>query len=149
MDQQEMERLEALIGEWSIEVSLPGAPPGDIGARVSFEWMPGKQFVVQRWQMPVPEAPDGLAILGFNEPRDTFLQHYFDSRGVARVYEMSFGDGEWKLWRDSEDFSPLDFSQRYTGRFTDDGQTIEGAWEIAHDGTTWEHDFDLTYRKLS
>jgi len=130
-------------------VSLPGVPPGDVGARLSFEWMPGRQFVVQRWQVPVPEAPDGLAILGFNEPRDTFLQHYFDSRGVARVYEMSFGDGEWKLWRDSEDFSPLDFSQRYTGRFTDDGQTIEGAWEIAHDGTTWEHDFDLTYRKLS
>ena len=144
-----VERLEVLIGEWSMEVSLPGAPPGDIGARLSFEWMPGRQFVVQRWQVPVPEAPDGLAILGFNEPRDTFLQHYFDSRGVARVYEMSFGDGEWKLWRDAEDFSPLDFSQRYTGRFTDDGQTIEGAWEIAHDGTTWEHDFDLTYRKLS
>ena len=144
-----VERLEVLIGEWSMEVSLPGAPPGDVGARLSFEWMPGRQFVVQRWQVPVPEAPDGLAILGFNEPRDTFLQHYFDSRGVARVYEMSFGDGEWKLWRDAEDFSPLDFSQRYTGRFTDDGQTIEGAWEIAHDGTTWEHDFDLTYRKLS
>jgi len=144
-----VERLEVLIGEWSMEVRLPGVPPGDVGARLSFEWMPGRQFVVQRWQVPVPEAPDGLAILGFNEPRDTFLQHYFDSRGVARVYEMSFGDGEWKLWRDAEDFSPLDFSQRYTGRFTDDGQTIEGAWEIAHDGATWEHDFDLTYRKLS
>ncbi len=144
-----VERLEVLIGEWSMEVRLPGVPPGDVGARLSFEWMPGRQFVVQRWQVPVPEAPDGLAILGFNEPRDTFLQHYFDSRGVARVYEMSFGDGEWKLWRDAEDFSALDFSQRYTGKFTDDGQTIEGAWEIAHDRTTWEHDFDLTYRKLS
>ena len=137
MGQQELERLEALIGEWSIEVSLPGAPPGDIGARASFEWMAGKQFVVQRWEVPVPEAPDGLAILGFNKARDRFLQHYFDSRGVARVYEMSFGDGTWKLWRDSEDFSPLNFSQRYTGRFTDDEQTIDGRWEIAHDGSTW------------
>ena len=144
-----VERLEPLIGEWSIEVSLPGAPPGDSGARVSFEWMPGERFVVQRWQIPVPEAPDGLAILGFNESRDTFLQHYFDSRGVARVYEMSFDDGTWKLWRDSEDFSPLNFSQRYSGTFSDDGQTIEGGWEIAHDGATWEHDFDLTYRKLA
>ena len=144
-----VERLEALIGEWSIEVTLPGAPSGDIGARVSFEWMPGGQFVVQRWEIPVPEAPDGLAILGFNEARDSFLQHYFDSRGVARVYEMSLGDGTWKLWRDSEDFSPLDFSQRYTGTFTDDGRTIEGRWEIAHGGATWEHDFDLTYRKVA
>ena len=143
-----LERLEALIGEWSMEVTMQGAPPGDIGARASFEWMPGRQFVLERWQVPVPEAPDGLAVLGFNEGRGTFLQHYFDSRGVARVYEMSLDDGVWKLWRDKEDFSPLNFSQRYTGRFSDDGQTIEGAWEIAHDGSTWEHDFDLTYRKV-
>ena len=149
MGQQEMERLAALIGEWSIEVSLPGAPPGDVGARVSFEWMPGKQFVVQRWEIPVPEAPDGLAIIGFNEARDTFLQHYFDSRGVARVYEMTFADGTWKLWRDAEDFSPLNFSQLYTGRFTDDGQAIEGGWEICHDGSTWEHDFDLSYKRVA
>ena len=143
-----LERLEALIGEWSMEVTMPGAPPGDIGARVSFEWMPGRQFVLERWQVPVPEAPDGLAILAFHEGRGSFLQHYFDSRGVARVYEMSLDDGVWKLWRDTEDFSPLDFSQRYTGRFSDDGRTIEGSWEIAHDGSTWEHDFDLTYRKV-
>ena len=45
------------------------------------------------------------------------------------------------------DFSPLDFSQRYTGTFSDDGKTIAGAWEICHDGTTWEHDFDLSYIK--
>jgi hypothetical protein len=148
MGQQELERLEALIGEWSIEVSLPGAPPGDIGARVSFEWMPGKQFVVQRWEVPVTDAPDGLAIIGLDGGGPGYLQHYFDSRGVARVYKMSFGDGVWELWRDAADFSPLDFSQRYTGTFTDDGQAIEGGWEIAHDGSTWEHDFDLGYKKL-
>jgi hypothetical protein len=61
---------------------------------------------------------------------------------------MSVSDGVWKLWRDSPDFSPLDFSQRYTGSFSDDGKTISGAWEICHDGATWEHDFDLTYTKL-
>jgi hypothetical protein len=43
--------------------------------------------------------------------------------------------------------SAIDFSQRYVGTFSDDGRTIEGTWEISHDGTTWEKDFDLTYRK--
>jgi hypothetical protein len=69
----------------------------------------------------------------------------FDSRGVARVYEMSLSDGVWRLWRDAPDFSPLNFSQRYTGSFGDDGMTITGSWEICHDGTTWEHDVELTY----
>jgi hypothetical protein len=39
------------------------------------------------------------------------------------------------------------FSQRYSGIFSDDGETIAGSWEICHDGTTWEHDFELTYSK--
>ena len=60
------------------------------------------------------------------------LQHYFDSRGVARVYKMSVEEGVWKLWRDEPDFSPLDFSQRFTGTFSADGTTIAGRWEICH-----------------
>ena len=70
------------------------------------------------------------------------------TRGVARVYKMSFGDGVWRLWRDEPDFSPLDFAQRYVGTFSDDDTTIAGAWEMRHDGTTWEHDFDITYIKV-
>ena len=69
----------------------------------------------------MPEAPDGLAIIGFDEGRGTFLQHYFDSRGIARVYAMSLEDGVWTLWRDAPDFLTLEFAQRYTGTFSDDG----------------------------
>jgi hypothetical protein len=58
---------------------------------------------------------------------------------------MSLEDGIWTLRRETPDFSPLDFAQRYTGTFSDDGATIVGGWQIAHDGSTWEHDFDLTY----
>jgi hypothetical protein len=143
-----VKRLEPLIGEWSIEAAFPGASPGGPQGTVTFEWMSGERFLIERWQVPHPDAPDGIAIIGFDEGRGTLLQHYFDSRGVARVYEMSFGDGVWKLERSSADFSPLDFSQRYTGTFGDDGTTIGGRWEICHDGSTWEHDFDLTYTRL-
>jgi hypothetical protein len=81
--------------------------------------------------------------------RETYLQHYFDSRGVARVYEMSFDDGVWKLSRKSADFSPLHFAQRFTGTFSDDGRTIDGRCETSGDGSSWEHDFDLTYIKVT
>jgi hypothetical protein len=140
--------MEELIGEWSIEVSLPGAPEGDVGARMTFEWLPGETFLLQRWQIPVTEAPDGLAVIGFDEGRGTLLQHYFDSRGVARVYEMTLADGLWTLAREQPDFSPFDFAQRYEGRFTDDGSAIEGRWDIRHEGEDWRKDFDITYRRL-
>ena len=145
-----IERLAVFVGRWTMVPEFKGVPPAGVGASVVFEWMPGKRFLIQRWEVPVPEAPDGIAIIGPDPGSEgDFLQHYFDSRGVARVYKMTLSDEVWKLWRDSPDFSPLDFSQRYTGTFSDDGRTISGSWEICHDGTTWEHDFDLTYAKVA
>jgi hypothetical protein len=144
-----LELLEPFVGEWTMAVEIEGMPPvTDAGARVSFEWLPGELFLIQRWEVPVPEAPDGIAVIGPDpESEGDYLQHYFDSRGVARVYKMTFKDGIWKLWRAEPDFSPLNFSQRFTGTFSEDGRTIAGAWEIRHDGKSWEHDFDLTYTK--
>jgi hypothetical protein len=140
--------LEPLVGEWRLLAAFDDAPPADIGARVSFEWLPGGRFLVQRWEVPVPDAPDGIAVIGSDpESEGRYLQHYFDSRGVARVYKMSFEDRVWKLWRDEPDLSPLDFSQRFEGTVSDDGKSIGGTWEISHDGETWERDFDLTYVK--
>lgn len=143
-------RLDAFIGEWSMEATFEGAPPADAGARTVFEWMPGQRFLIQRWEVPGLDAgpSDGIAIIGFDRGRGTYLQHYFDSRGVARLYEMSFSNGVWKLWRNSADFSPLDFRQRFTGTFSDDGRTIEGRWETSGDGSSWEHDFDLRYTRV-
>jgi hypothetical protein len=139
--------LDVLLGEWSTEARFPGLSPGDVRGRVSFEWMAGERFLIQRWEVPIPEAPDGLAIIGHDEGRGTLLQHYFDSRGVARVYEMTLGGGVWTLTRTTPDFSPLSFAQRFVGRFSDDGMRIDARWEIAHDGTTWEHDFELVYTR--
>ena len=68
--------------------------------------------------------------------RGQYLQHYFDSRGVARVYRMTLADNVWTLLRNEADFSPLDFGQRHIGNISGDGQTITGRWEICHDGMT-------------
>jgi hypothetical protein len=142
-----IDRLEPFLGAWTIETSLPGSE--GIESRAEFERALGGTFLSQRWEIAVPEAPDGLAIVGFDPRTGTYIQHYFDSRGVARLYTMEFEAGVWTLFRGSEDFSPHDFSQRYTGRFSDDGQVIEGRWEISHDtGSTWETDFDLSYRRI-
>ncbi|MGH9277905.1 MAG: hypothetical protein ACRD12_07335 [Acidimicrobiales bacterium] len=143
--------LDLFVGEWSMAAGFENMPtPVDVDARVTFEWLTGDHFLVERWTVPIPEAPDGIALIGLDPSDDGgYLQHYFDSRGVARVYKMTVQDKVWRLWRDDADFSPLDFRQRFTGTISDDGQTITGAWEICHDGTTWEHDFALSYTKLS
>jgi hypothetical protein len=144
--------LEPLIGTWRMDAVFPDTrqgPPEDTGARTVFEYGPGSQFVIQRWQVPHPAAPDGIAIITADPARGGFLQHYFDSRGVVRLYEMSFAAGVWTLQRTTADFSPLDFSQRWEAELSPDGDTIQGRWLDRSDEGEWSHDFALTYTRLA
>nr|PPQ62139.1 hypothetical protein C5F59_02515 [Streptomyces sp. QL37] len=154
-----MARLDVFVGEWHLEPRFPEgrpSPPGPAGngpgsdalvARTWFEWALDGHFLVQRTEIPVPEAPDGLMVVRADPGTGAYTQHYFDSRGVARLYAMSFDGGVWTLTRESPDFTPLEFRQRFTGTFSEDGDTITGAWEVRFDGGEWEHDFALTYRR--
>jgi hypothetical protein len=137
-----MERLEPFVGEWRVEAAFPGAAPG----RTVFEWALGGAFLVQRSDAPDP-VPDSLSVFG-RAADDGYVQHYFDSRGIARIYQMSFEDGVWKLWRDTADFSPLPFRQRFAGQFTDDGNRIEGRWERTQEDGSWIVDFELTFTRV-
>lgn len=99
--------------------------------------------LVGRWNLTSSlDAPGGIAVIGYDDERGTLLQHYFDSRGVARVYDMSLDGGTWRLER-----TDPDFSQRFVGVFDESGDKISGAWEISMDGAKWEHDFHLAYRR--
>lgn len=93
--------------------------------------------------MDDPVFPPGVMVIGPDRAGERIVQHYFDSRGVARVYDISLEDGVLRLSRDDEDFA-----QRFSGRLSADGTTIVGAWEMCDDGATWRHDFDLSFRKV-
>jgi hypothetical protein len=148
MSSTDLAALEPLVGTWQMVATFEGMPPTEGDAPCTFEWMTGGQFLLQRWSAPDP-APSGLAIIGADPVRaGGFLQHYFDSRGVARVYRLSLRDGILELTRDEADFSPLDFAQRYTGSFSLDGRVIQGQWEIRHPGKEWERDFGFDYHRI-
>ena len=143
-----IDQLSPFIGEWNLEVSLPS--PDEVTASATFEWALDGRFLLQRTEVSLPEAPNTLSVIGPDPRGDAYDQHYFDSRGVIRVYAMTFEDGVWTLVRDSPDFSDLSFHQRYEGTFSEDGNTIDGHWNSSHDeGATWERDFDLVYRRVT
>jgi hypothetical protein len=149
-----VDTLAPLIGEWTMEAVFPPESPlagmrVDGVARTTFDYLPGRQFVVQRWEVPIPEAPDGIAIIRWDSDRAKFVQHYFDSRGVAREYDLGLSDGTLTLSRTRADVSPLDFAQRFTGTLSDDGGEIRGRWELSSDGEHWQHDFELNYRRVA
>jgi hypothetical protein len=141
---QALQRLGAFIGDWQVAVDLPNAPAG----RLTFEWALEGKYVIERADVDDPNVPDTLAIISVNPETGSYTQHYFDSRGVTRVYAMTFDGEVWTLLRVTPDFSPLPFSQRYTGVFRAGGSKIAGVWEQSDDARHWEKDFDLTYTRI-
>ena len=147
-DDKRLERLEAFVGEWRVEApAFPLPPEIADAARMSFEWTLGGAYLLQRSSIPVPEAPDSLSVIA-PDAGDGYTQHYFDSRGIVRIYAMTFDGRDWTLERRTPDFSPLPFHQRWVGQISADGDTISGRWEASPDGDDWELDFELAYHRV-
>ena len=59
------------------------------------------------------------------------------------------------IWRSHSDHPQIpdaisiNFSQRFSGTFSDDGDTITGRGELSRDGETWEDDLRLDYRRVA
>lgn len=131
--------LDVLVGEWTEQVSGHGDPVG----AVSFEWALDERYLLQHTTLRAP-FPESLAVVEYDESAGEFRQHYFDSRGVTRIYRMTFTGSEWTLLRAEPDFSGLAFAQRFLGVISEDERSVDGRWEQSHDGgMTWEHDFGL------
>ncbi|MFC4714272.1 hypothetical protein [Planococcus dechangensis] len=141
-------RLDFFIGTWTVEIIHPHLRPVPIVGETRFEWL-DDSYLIQHTKIEQPEFPSSTIIYDWNAPTGQYIQHYFDSRGVTRLYEMSFESGIWKLWREKPDFSPLDFVQRFIGTADESGNAIEASWEQSEDGVTWEHDFRLTFKKTN
>jgi hypothetical protein len=128
------------IGRWETQATHPLLPGAVVRGHARFEWLDGRQFVIVRWHYDHPEIPDAIAITGVTDGQ--LSMHYFDYRGVYRVCAVSLDDDQWRFWRDAPGFS-----QRFTGILSDDGNTITGQGQLSRDGSSWQDDLAITYRK--
>src|SRR4051794_35560313 len=130
----EMQPLVVLVGAWDVTSPAFGGADEPQG-RDNFEWMAGGHYLIEHSRRVPDLFPDSLSIIGYDPASGNFLQHYFDSRGVERVYNVSLADNVWRIWREAPGFS-----QRYSGTFNEDRTVITGQWEKCTDGTNWELD---------
>jgi hypothetical protein len=136
----ELDGFEALIGEWTTEATHPAFPSLVVHGESMFEWLEGGRFLIQRSRNEHPDFPDALAVFG--APDGELVMHYYDSRGVYRVYQTSMRDGVWRFSRDVPGFA-----QRLTGTLEDGGNTIVCVSQLCTDGSTWADDLAITYRR--
>jgi hypothetical protein len=138
--------LEIFAGDWKMELSnasfLPD-PSDTMTGHVSFDWLEGGAFLIMYMGNPSAGTPDAIWLISRDESASNYTVLYYDTRKVSRVYEMSFSDGTWRMWRHAPTFS-----QRFEGKLSQDGNTITARWEKSSDGFTWEHDFDVAYTRI-
>jgi len=141
-----LKQIELLVGDWEMELSNASFLPSSsdtVKGQASFEWLEGGAFLIMYMGNKPSETPDARWLISRDDSTSNYTVLYYDARKVSRVYEMSFSDDTWKIWRNSPGFS-----QRFEGEISDDGNLITAYWEKSSDGTTWEHDFDVTYTRV-
>jgi hypothetical protein len=146
-----MDRLEKLVGAWESETVADGR----VVARglTVYGWLESGRFLVQHADGELTDAAPEIwrenwplpstCIIGFDDASGGFSMLYADARNVFRIYQMAAEKDVITLWRESPGFH-----QRFTGAFSDDGDTLTAMWERSPDGQEWTRDFDVVYRRL-
>jgi hypothetical protein len=139
-----LEPFQALIGEWTIEMTHPMVEGRVVRGRTTYEWLEGGRFLIQRAATEHPHFPDSLCVIGVMEDENDLSMHYFDSRGVHRVYAIGFDGRELTLERDAPGFA-----QRVSAKLSEDGSALAGVWQLNEDDQGYRDDLAFTYRRAS
>jgi hypothetical protein len=124
MVDEELHRLEKLLGTWELD--------GDTSGVVTYEWMDGGYFLLQHIDMVQDgNRTKGLEVIGrlrefgSPEPSADIKSRFYGAGGETfdYVYEMSPDRTTLTIWG-GEKGSPAHF----TGTFNDAGDVLRGAW---------------------
>ena len=131
-----MSALDQLLGTWEFSMHH-SAMSEQVTGQQRYERVLNGAFVLQHWTYDHPDFPDAMALLSEDQ------YHYFDVRGIVRVFILEINDGGWSMVRLDEDFS-----QRFTARFRSPN-VIDTTGELSHDaGVTWQPDFTMTLQRI-
>jgi hypothetical protein len=136
-----LEGFEALVGTWDTEATHP-LFDGVVTGSVTYEWLEGGHFLVQRSHNDHDKFPDAICVIGAPEAGEGLLMEYFDSRGVRRTYGISLDDGVLRIWRDEPGFD-----QRALATLAPD--SFEVVYQLARAPGDWKDDLRSTYRRRS
>ena len=141
MRNEALEQLDGLVGNWKLTMSNAWFLDPDFKGEglATIEWV-GEAFLQMRATLGTDEVTWHW-VIGRNDAREQFVLLYHDERGVLRVFDMTFAEGQWTLTREDPDFH-----QRFIATVEND--RVIGRWEASEDaGTTWRKDFDLTFER--
>jgi hypothetical protein len=135
----EHRRLDVFVGTWRTEGIIRAGehgPESTFTATDRYEWMPGGFFLLHHVSAHMGDGElTALEVIGYDAATGTYPMRSFDSQGNTGTHQATLRDGTWTFAGPTE---------RFTGRFSDDGGTITGLWEQSTDGAEWVPWMDVT-----
>lgn len=141
MKNDALRELEFLVGEWRLtmtdawflqsrDIKIPGS--------AKFEWL-GDAFISMSSELNGEPAWDW--VIGRSDARERFVVLYHDERGVSRVFDMTFANGQLAMLREDPDFH-----QRLVGTVEQD-HIVLSADASEDGGQTWRKDLELIFER--
>ncbi len=137
-----IEKLDVLIGEWSLTLTdswfLASRDVQQRGRAVC-RWL-NDAFIELEAEME--GAPMWHFVFGRSDANGQLLALYHDPRPTSRLFHVVAADHEWTLLREDPDFH-----QRFVATVSPD--RIDGRWDASEDrGKSWRKDFDLIFERV-
>ena len=136
-----VDALDILVGEWQLTLTdawfLESRDIRQHG-HATARWL-GDAFVELEGE--IGAVPTWHFVFGRSDPDEQLVALYHDPRPTSRLFQVTFGDGQWQMLRQDPDFH-----QRFEATVTP--RRIDGHWDASDDGgVTWRKDFDLIFER--
>src|SRR5262245_42243049 len=110
-----------LVGTWALS--------GDVEGETTWEWMEGGYFLIQRgWTRRDGVERRYVQVIGHDrmlgfEPAEAITGRLYTDHGDTHTYVCECEGDDLTIWMDEKGAPAV-----YTGRFSLDGDTIDGVW---------------------
>jgi len=98
-------------------------------------------FVVIR-NTSADQKPEDIWVIGYSDPQEKYEMFYYDQRGVASIFNMTFDGKRLVFLREDKDFH-----QRITLEIKANG--LHSVAEASEDkGKTWRKDLEMAHKRI-
>ncbi len=142
-------RLDVFVGTWHAEgesyaedqrADEPRASAVPWTSEESYEWLPGRFFLLHRWDAMAGQRPfKGTEIIGYDEAQGGYFTRFFDNAGNHPEYRASVDKNVWTF---------TEPATRATVTISDNRDSMRFNWEWRIGGSDWIPLCDRVARRI-
>lgn len=138
-----LSHLNVFVGKWMTEgliTESPSGPAVKLKAIDTYEWLPGGFFLIHHVDGLIGDKEvKTIEIIGYDASKQVYFTHAYDNHGSMASYYANLLGRDWKITGNTE---------RFSGKFSVDGNTLIGTWELLGNDEEWTHWMDIRLTKV-